>query len=68
MKTRTSDPELWAALAAIEPGIVRTIRLLLDEIDGAGLDDELLRGLGTELSQIGSLLTERANRVVIDSR
>ncbi|GAA5117849.1 hypothetical protein [Haloechinothrix salitolerans] len=68
MKTRTADPDLCVALAAIEPGIVRTINLLLDEIDGAELDDDLLRRLGTELSQIGGTLTERANRVVIDPR
>ncbi|WP_034273852.1 hypothetical protein [Haloechinothrix halophila] len=68
MTARETDPDLWAALAATEPGIVRTIYLLVTELDRAELDGDLLRGLGTELSQIGGKLIERADRVVLDQR
>lgn len=66
VRTRKTDTDLWAALAVADPGILRTVDLLFRELASAELTDDVLRGVGEELRQLGDELVERADRVVVD--
>lgn len=56
------DRELFSRIAQTHPGIVRTLDVLIGELDGADLDPETLRQLGDRVRRVGDKLIERANR------
>lgn len=60
------DREFFAQLAGTHPGIVRTLDVLIGELESADLDPESLRQLGDRIQRIGDKLVERADRVIID--
>jgi len=60
------DRELFSRIAQTHPGIVRTLDVLIGELDGTDLDRETLRQLGDRVRRIGDKLIERADRVLID--
>lgn len=56
------DAELFAAIAAADPGIIRTVSLLVAELAQIELEPDLLRGLAEHLHRLGDTLTMRAGR------
>lgn len=60
------DRELFSRIAETHPGIVRTLDVLIGELDAADLDPETLRQLGDRVRRIGNKLIERAGRMIID--
>lgn len=56
------DRELFARIAEVNPGVVRTLSLLLSELDGGGLDPTTMRELGDRIRRIGETSIMRAGR------
>lgn len=61
------DRELFAAVAATRPDLIRTVSLLVAELADVDLPPELLRGLGGHMRRLGDTMTMRADRILIDT-
>lgn len=60
------DREFFARLASSHPGIVRTLDVLIGELDAADVEAADLRTLGRHIVRVGEKLIERADRIEID--
>lgn len=61
-----ADRELFCAIAATRPDLIRTVSLLIAELADVDLPPELLRGLAVHMQRLGVTLTMRAERVTKD--
>ncbi|MFO7190881.1 MULTISPECIES: hypothetical protein [Thermocrispum] len=57
------DAILFARIAETEPGIVRTLGLLIGELTDPELEPDLLRRLGELIRRIGETVIARAERL-----
>lgn len=60
------DRDLFTLIAETHPGIVRTLDVLIGELEAAYLEPETLRQLGDRVRRVGDKLIERAGRLIID--
>lgn len=60
------DRELFTRIAATQPGLVRTLSVLVDEVERVELDPDVQCQLGDRIRRIGQKMIENAARIVID--